>query len=270
MISDKSKKLRLGLSPEMERLYGELRYVSNLGCGMATGDWPLLNVYKSLDGALIEALVPGIQASDIRLSISDRILTIEKDVVPYSVRKNARVFFRTVELPFDIDLAGSTVHCSNGLLRIILHRRQTESSSSDTSQTDGSVRISTDNQSGTPIQIPVVFEPKKTVRLRSTELDFVEIPKTNIVENQAAYLMVVELPGIPFNCIKISRDNKALVIEAKKPQFLLQQLTTVYSEFETGSYRRRWSLLDDIDVSGISALFMNGTLQVRLPKQSPD
>jgi len=256
----------------MKRLYEKLHFVSELGCGIATGDCPLINVYKAGDGAIVEALIPGIESSDFKLTVKEQVLTIGKIAAPSAVHKNDKDFLRTIELPFFIDGAASSFYTCNGLLRIKLCRQETEVNSASSSDLEESpdcyeyeIKTGSEGYSSSPEVIPVLKTYFCTPQNKTKDCTF--LPKTEIVESVFDYLMVVELPGIAKYDIKLTLDGSVLTIEGTKSQHLLQAIHLVYSEFETVSYHRRISLFNDMDQLGIVALLKNGTLRVRLPKK---
>lgn len=260
------------LSPEMEHLYEKLHCVAEHGCGLATGEWPLINIYRMADGALVEALIPDIELSQLNLTVKDRVLKIDRKALPCAVRKEDRLFLRTIEFPFSIDVAHSHIHTANGVLRIKLGRSTNqecfvnEHSDGVERQSEAIEQTLTGIGNSSPELIPIV--PISVDNRQPKLSDCMFIPKTEIFETEGSYLMVVELPGIPWHAIDITLNDSALTIEAKKTLSLLQELHLVYSEFEIVGYRRRFSLFKDIDEKAITALLKNGTLKMRLPKKA--
>lgn len=268
MISKTSK--FCSLSPVMKRLYEKLHFVSDLGCGMATGNWPLINILKTADGAVVEALMPGIELSELKLSLRKKFFILDRGMPPCTVRKQEQEFFRSIEFPFAIDSERSAVHTYNGILRVHLYRRN--GAESNPEETDGeaheeahAIRVLTGTEEISPKLVPILS--KSANRAEEKPSVGMVIPKTEIVETESSYLMVVELPGIPSHAIDITLDGSIMTIQAMKPFFLFQENTQVYSEFELLSYRRRISLFEDMDGSRIVALLKNGTLRMRVPKK---
>lgn len=109
------------------RLYAQLRQVPGLGLGLATGEYPPINVYRSSEKALILSELTGVTADDIELSVSQNILTLKGSTERENlkVQKNERFsgpFFRSIELPFVIDADRVVASLNKGVLRIELAR----------------------------------------------------------------------------------------------------------------------------------------------------
>ncbi len=262
-----------GLSPEMKRLYEQLHFVAEQGCAMATGEWPLVNVFKAKDGALVEVLIPGLEVGELSLEVKNRFLIIDRKISPLTVHRTDPLFFRTVELPFVIDVSQSSAHSYNGVLRIKLARSKSANRPFD----DIKHGACNDAHSNTMLKALTIAENNwpKTVPVSYMEPDCkstaaagdVLIPKTEIFETKTNYLMCVEIPGIPAYAVQISLSDSVLTIDAQKVEFLLQAIKPVYCEFERYSYRRKMSLFENVDETRISALLKNGVLKIKLPKK---
>jgi HSP20 family protein len=94
------------------------------------GDWaPALDVSETKDAVMIKAEVPGMDASDIHLSLHDQMLTLkgekrqekeEKEEHFYRIERMYGAFVRTVRLPATVDGSKVTAGFKNGLLTVTL------------------------------------------------------------------------------------------------------------------------------------------------------
>ncbi|GAB2486382.1 Hsp20/alpha crystallin family protein [Alkalibacterium psychrotolerans] len=95
--------------------------------------------------------------------------------------------------------------------------------------------------------------------------------KTDIIEQDEAYVVEAELPGMSRDNIELDFKDNVLSISAK------QETATDESDEERNYIRRERStrsfsrqfILQDIDEDNIKARFNNGILEVTLPKQNP-
>lgn len=102
------------------------------GLGMALGDYPLLNILKTNEGAILEAQVPGLTKENINVDVhNNRVLIEGKLPEPrqckdgYFVHKETteQKLFRSIELPFEIDQSKMELDFWNGILTIKLPRQ---------------------------------------------------------------------------------------------------------------------------------------------------
>jgi len=103
--------------------------------GRTARSWPLINISENTDRITVDALLPGVSADNLDVSLESDRLTIsgEKNGLPPADLDRERVlrrerqggkFQRTVTLPREVD--GSKIEASfkNGLLQIVLPRAE--------------------------------------------------------------------------------------------------------------------------------------------------
>ena len=97
------------------------------------------------------------------------------------------------------------------------------------------------------------------------------LPKFDIMETDAQYLVKVEIPGIEEKDIKVSLNNRILKIEGKKER-KKESEDVKYHRMEShyGSFERSLELPDNIDEDNINAKFKNGILEVSVNKKEKD
>ena len=105
-------------------------------------------------------------------------------------------------------------------------------------------------------------------RLDLGNFDFA--PRVDTAETDAAYEVTAELPGVDEKDIKISLDENVLCISGeKRAEREEKKKDYVMSERSYGSFKRAFSLPDNVDAEKIAAKFEKGVLKVTIPKTSP-
>lgn len=117
------------LHQEMDRLWdrfmGETPLVRRI-----TGEWwPTVDVSETKDNFLIKAELPGMDASDVNVSVSGNVLTIkgekrkeeeEKDEHHYRAERYYGSFQRSFQLPASMQAEKVEATFDKGVLRVIL------------------------------------------------------------------------------------------------------------------------------------------------------
>jgi len=95
-------------------------------------------------------------------------------------------------------------------------------------------------------------------------------PAVDVVENDKAYEVTAELPGLDEKSIDVRFANGTLTIMGEKTEEREEKKKDYYvSERSYGSFRRAFQVPDGVDTDKIGASFKNGVLTVTLPK-SPE
>jgi len=91
------------------------------------------------------------------------------------------------------------------------------------------------------------------------------VPQVDILEEQEAITLRADLPGVKKENVEIElRDGELLLSADVKP--LPGHWHSVYTEYQVGGYRRRFTLGEQIDQTKITAAMDNGVLTLVLPK----
>ena len=100
------------------------------------------------------------------------------------------------------------------------------------------------------------------------EISSTRWPSVDITEEEGAYTLRADLPGVEKKDVNISVDNGTLTIEGEKKQEHEKREKDRYYHFERsyGSFRRAFSLPESVDSGKIKASFRNGLLELTLPK----
>lgn len=93
-------------------------------------------------------------------------------------------------------------------------------------------------------------------------------PAVDISEDESAYKLSAELPGMAETDIEVSVMDGTLTIKGEKKQETEKQDKNFYlSERSYGSFARSFLLPDEVDSERIGAAFAKGVLTVTLPKR---
>jgi HSP20 family protein len=95
--------------------------------------YPAVNVWQGTDAAAVTAELPGVEPENIEISLKDNVLSLSgerkppafSDEVVWHQRERAfGKFSRAVRLPFAVDPEKVEARAENGVLQIMLHRRE--------------------------------------------------------------------------------------------------------------------------------------------------
>ncbi len=89
-------------------------------------------------------------------------------------------------------------------------------------------------------------------------------PAVNIIETEEGLFVTADLPGAAKENIDVNVEKGVLTISA--PAEISMPGSTVYREFELGSYFRQFTIPETLDHGKAKADFANGILTLRIPK----
>ncbi|MBN2684661.1 MAG: Hsp20/alpha crystallin family protein [Pontiellaceae bacterium] len=92
------------------------------------------------------------------------------------------------------------------------------------------------------------------------------VPTTDIYEKEDAILVRCDVPGVTQEQIDIHLDNHELEITATQKVEHPEGYELMVSEYDTGVFRRKFSIPQLIDRDHIRARLHNGVLDIELPK----
>lgn len=93
------------------------------------------------------------------------------------------------------------------------------------------------------------------------------VPAVDVVDEEKAYRVTAELPGLSDKDIEVTKDGDLLTIKGEKKEEREEKEKGYFlSERSYGSFQRSLRLPDGIDDAKIEAKFENGVLTVVLPK----
>lgn len=93
--------------------------------------------------------------------------------------------------------------------------------------------------------------------------------KSDIYEDKDNYLLIVEIPGVSKEDIKLDYVDSYLTLSVTKKNPHEGKDNSLLKEIKYGAISRKY-FLDKIDVGGIKATYNNGILNVLIPKIKED
>ncbi|MCD7962803.1 MAG: Hsp20/alpha crystallin family protein [Rikenellaceae bacterium] len=97
-----------------------------------------------------------------------------------------------------------------------------------------------------------------------------DLPATNVTENDKEFKLALSVPGYSKEDFKVHVDKNILTISAKKEsknEEKGENEKILRQEFKSSSFRRSFTLPEDIDTENISAKQNDGILEIVFPKQ---
>ena len=94
----------------------------------------------------------------------------------------------------------------------------------------------------------------------------VYVPETDIYEKDDVILIRCDMPGVEEGKVDIRLDNTELEITAPQEIAKPEDMDLLMGEYDTGIFRRKFSVPQLIDRDNIRARLHNGVLEIELPK----
>jgi HSP20 family protein len=93
------------------------------------------------------------------------------------------------------------------------------------------------------------------------------VPRTDVHENDNAFVVQLDLPGVEKDNVKVKFEDDTLVVSGeRKHESNADEKNFHRVERAYGSFTRSISVPKDVDSEKISASFKNGVLEITLPK----
>jgi HSP20 family protein len=92
------------------------------------------------------------------------------------------------------------------------------------------------------------------------------LPATDIFEGENDLTVVLEMPGVEKDNIKIQVEDGILNVEGRLDLSKYKGLQPLYTEYNIGHYSRSFRLSNKIDQHKIAAEMKDGVLSLKLPK----
>ncbi len=109
--------------------------------------------------------------------------------------------------------------------------------------------------------------PSLPVR-RAEPLRAVVSPVADIYETNAAYVLTMDLPGVPKESVTVTITGEILSVAAENLQRQSDDAAVIHREILWNAYARSFNLGKDIDASNVAAEYADGVLTVTLPKHA--
>jgi HSP20 family protein len=95
------------------------------------------------------------------------------------------------------------------------------------------------------------------------------VPAVDVRETDDGYVLEAELPGYDEKNVEVHVDGQVLTIESKKDEKKEEKNGSyVIRERYSESFRRSFTLPDDVDSDSITAAFKNGLLTLNIKKRA--
>jgi HSP20 family protein len=93
------------------------------------------------------------------------------------------------------------------------------------------------------------------------------VPRVDIVEDEKAFQIHVAVPGVNKEDFKLDVNDSVLTVSGERKFQKEKKENNVHSlETQYGTFSRSFSLPENVDVANISAKYVNGILEITLPK----
>ena len=99
------------------------------------------------------------------------------------------------------------------------------------------------------------------------EMTWGTAPAVDVVENEKAYEIKAEMPGMDEKNIEVKVANGNLTIKGEKLEEKEEKKDYCLQERKFGSFERSFGIPEGVDTDKIEAAFKNGVLSVTLPKK---
>lgn len=93
-------------------------------------------------------------------------------------------------------------------------------------------------------------------------------PRVDIVEEEARYLVVLDVPGMKREDLTIRQEQSVLIVEGARKRPEEGSGTRLHNERLFGDFRRAFTLSRDVDGEAIEATLEDGVLTIALPKKA--
>jgi len=91
-------------------------------------------------------------------------------------------------------------------------------------------------------------------------------PDVDIFENDTEITLLADLPGVRPDQLTIDLREDVLTLAGDVSPISAAGEEPVYTEYQTGTYYRQFTLSEVVDQQNISAALHDGVLRLRLPK----
>lgn len=110
--------------------------------------------------------------------------------------------------------------------------------------------------------------PMTTVDLPKKSFNRARVP-VNIIENTDMYKIQLAIPGVSKEDVQIEIENLGLTISYEAAETKNEDDKFLRQDFIIPSFKRSFNLSEQIDTDNIKAQFINGILNISLPKKAP-
>ena len=95
-------------------------------------------------------------------------------------------------------------------------------------------------------------------------------PSVNIYETEEDTRIILDMPGVDEKSVDISYEKDVLTIEGRNSYQVPEGFESMYVEFKTGDYIRKFNVNKPVDLEKSKAVMKNGKLTLHLAKVKPN
>ncbi len=110
-----------------------------------------------------------------------------------------------------------------------------------------------------------LFDMEQTLRHNEPKAS-VQRPAMDTLEDEQAYYLLLDMPGVDKADIEVSWHDEVLSIAAERKAHSLENVSSLRSERPNKRYQRRLEFGVAIDAQAIEAHYTDGVLQLKVPK----
>ncbi len=88
-------------------------------------------------------------------------------------------------------------------------------------------------------------------------------PLVDIYETDKGFVLLADMPGVAADGLEVVAERDTLTIRGRVER---PPAAPDYQEFELADYARAFTVTEDLDTAGISAVLRDGVLRVEIPK----
>ncbi|MGE0385791.1 MAG: Hsp20/alpha crystallin family protein [Gammaproteobacteria bacterium] len=92
------------------------------------------------------------------------------------------------------------------------------------------------------------------------------LPAVDVVEDAGGITLTADLPGVPRDKLSLHVEADTLTIEGEIALALPKGMDATHVEVARPRYRRSFTLSKELNTERISAQFVQGVLELRIPK----
>lgn len=119
---------------DLRRVQDEMNRILGRGGATAAVDYPPVNVYANDDGVLLVSEIPGVDRSDLEITVDQSTLVLKGRREPagqgeatfHRRERRSGAFARSVTLPFPVEADKIDARLENGTLRVRMARHEAD------------------------------------------------------------------------------------------------------------------------------------------------
>ena len=115
-------------------------------------------------------------------------------------------------------------------------------------------------------ELQVSEKKELTGPAEQTKAGLVFTPNVDIFETENEITLLADIPGVKPDDLAVDLKDNVLTLSGETKHREAESEKAVYSEYQTGSYYRQFSISELIDQSRIEAKVTDGVLRLALPK----